>query len=122
MSDEPSHWHGYRSGVDWLKANVALLPLITLAGYAALALADQRYDARYVQSVALSDAVQQIQLGQIDERLLTLDTQIQIAYRRLATVNADSPSAAEIRDEIRVLEDARKAAERARETILKRHR
>ena len=118
MPEERSHWHGYRSGIDWLKANVALMPLLALAGAAALALADARYDKRYVQQAALGDAVQTIQLGQNEQIIATLEVQLQIAHRRLdsATIPQERNQLA---DEIRVLEDAKAAAERQRQKLMR---
>jgi hypothetical protein len=119
MSNErQSHWHGYQSGIDWLKANVALMPLLGLAGAAALSLADARYDERYVQIAALDSAVQTIQLGQNEQIITTLDTQLQIAHRKYdsAVTQADKNQYA---DEIRVLEDAKAAAERQRQKLMR---
>lgn len=123
MSDEidgydKRHWHGYRSGWDWLKANVMLMPLLTIVGAVALSMADARYDGRYVQQAALGEAVQTIQLGQNEQIIATLDTQLQIAYRKYDNAQSQAEKN-QLADEIRVLKDAKAAAERQRDKIMK---
>lgn len=118
MDDRTSHWHGYQSALDWLKAQMALTPLLAAAGFVAISLADARYDERYVRAAALSNAVQTIQLSQNEQQISTIETQLQIAYRRL-NAETDPAQKAEIQDEIRVLEDAKAAAQRQRERIMK---
>ena len=94
------------------------MPLLAIAGTLALSLADARYDGRYVKAVALNEAVQTIQLGQNEQVITTIETQLQIAYRRFNT-ETDALKKAEIQDEIRVLEDAKAAAQRKRELLMK---
>ncbi len=94
------------------------MPLLALCGGVALSMADARYDARYVQVVQLNTAVQTIQLGQNEQIITTLETQLQIAHRKY-----DSATSAveknQLADEIRVLEDAKAAAERQRQKLMR---
>ena len=107
-------WHGYQSLGQFVITNALLIPILSIAGWVALAMADDRY----VQSPELSSAVAQIQLGQTEDRIAVLDTQIQIAHRRLSNSVVGSPDYNEIADEIRVLEDAKAQSERQRQKLM----
>ena len=58
---DASHWHGYKSFVDYLKANMALLPLLAIVGAAALSVADSRYMVRDEDGEQLGDQIEVVQ-------------------------------------------------------------
>jgi hypothetical protein len=114
LSTDRLPWHGYQSFGHYLIANALLMPLLAITGWVALALADDRY----VNTAEMSGAVQQIQVGQAEQTITTLDTQLQIAHRRLDAAS-EPREKQEIEDEIRVLEDAKAAAERQRQKLMR---
>ena len=54
-------WHGYPSWAEYLKANMALMPLIALCGTVVLYAGDTRYMVRAEDGEALEAQIEQVQ-------------------------------------------------------------
>lgn len=59
-------WHGYPSWTEYLKANMALMPLVTICAAAALSLADGRYMVRAEDGETIETQVEALQKS-VDE-------------------------------------------------------
>lgn len=54
-------WHGYPSWGEYLKANMALMPLITLCGVVVVWAGDSRYMVREEDGKALEQQIEEVQ-------------------------------------------------------------
>jgi len=113
-----SSWHGFTSLFDYLKAMVSFTVLMAATLYGGMTFV---LDQRYVQSPQLDAAVQVIQMGQVRDRITDLEVQIQVIKRKIDGYQGDPTTIRQLNDELRVLEDAKRAAERTREELMQRH-